>query len=250
MKRLLQQEFHNLYCNSDYESQNINVNEQLSSSERKLAEGSLYLQFTLISTIGFITLLPESVSNWDVDALKEESLPQKWKKNVKAGPVWDEDDFFINYVGHPVSGAWYYTMARNDGIDPFGSFLYSAFVSTFVWEYGYEAFAEIPSIQDLFSTPIIGSLMGEYFYYLETKIDANSGLVLNSKILGNISYFFLNPFGSMANGISSWLDMSVTMKFQTYQVNNSKENLQYNEIIQKPVEISHYDYGVTLNLEF
>ena len=81
----------------------------------------------------------------------------------------------INYLGHPISGAVYYVMARNDGLNPFESFIFSTLMSSFFWEYGYEAFAEIPSMQDLVSTPIVGAFMGEYMHYLEGVLDENGG---------------------------------------------------------------------------
>jgi len=194
--------------------------------------------------------MPESVTNWDKNSLEETSLWDKWKANVKAGPVWDEDDFVINYIGHPVSGAWYYTMARNDGIDPLGSFLYSVFVSTFVWEYGYEAFAEIPSIQDLISTPVIGSLMGEYMYRLGKDIDKNGGEVLGSRFLGSFSYFLIDPLGNIGNGIGDVLDLSVTMKYQTFQPYNNINQQTYNRSIEKPSQFASFDYGFMINVEF
>ncbi|MEA1892576.1 MAG: DUF3943 domain-containing protein [Campylobacterota bacterium] len=195
-------------------------------------------------------VLPESITKWNLDVLDDASLSQRWKNNVKAGPVMDEDDFFINYIGHPVSGAWYYTMARNDGLDPFESFLFSTFVSTFIWEYGYEAFAEIPSIQDLIATPIVGSLLGEYFIYLEKQIDKNSGKIWGYQSLGSISYFLIDPIGNMSNGLSNFFDLSVTMKFQTYQLSNSINQTNYNIALNKPTEFSNFDYGVILNFEF
>ena len=214
---LLKQHFIPLNIYSDYDSLNLNVNETLSSSEKKLAEGTLYTQMFMVGTVGLLYVMPESVSKWDKDALAEQSLGDRWLEHVQEGPVWDEDDFAINYIGHPVSGAWYYTMARNYGISPESSFLYSVFLSTCIWEYGYEAFAEIPSWQDIFSTPIVGSLIGEYFYYLEKEIDKNNGEVLESKMLGNISYFFLNPIGNISNGLSELFNISATLHFQTYQ---------------------------------
>ncbi|WP_203249645.1 MULTISPECIES: DUF3943 domain-containing protein [Cysteiniphilum] len=64
------------------------------------------------------------------------------------------------YIGHPYAGAIYYMAARDSGFGEFESFLYSAFISTFFWEYGVEAFAEVPSIQDLIVTPVDGWLLG------------------------------------------------------------------------------------------
>ncbi|MCG7586442.1 DUF3943 domain-containing protein, partial [Photobacterium sp. OFAV2-7] len=47
---------------------------------------------------GVIALLPEDISNWDNSS---ERLMEKWWKNVKDGPVWDRDIWYINYIGHP-----------------------------------------------------------------------------------------------------------------------------------------------------
>jgi len=193
--------------------------------------------------------MPDSVTNWD-SSDNDKSLSQKWKENVKAGPVMDEDDFVINYIGHPVSGAWYYTLARNDGYDEFESFLYSFFISTFVWEYGYEAFAEIPSIQDIISTPVIGSLMGEGMYYLEQELDKNNGIIWGSSYLGNISYFFLNPFGQIADGMSTWFDVGATMRFETYQPQSYMAQTQYNRSLNKPNQFYNPYYGILINFEF
>ena len=194
-------------------------------------------------------MMPDSVTNWD-SSDDDKSLSDKWKENVKAGPVMDEDDFFINYIGHPVSGAWYYTMARNDGFDEFESFLYSAFVSTIIWEYGYEAFAEVPSIQDLISTPVIGSLMGEGMFYLEKELDKNRGIIWGSKYLGNVSYFFLNPFGNVAKGMGTWFDVGATARFETYQPQSYIAQAQYNRSIYKPNQFVNPYYGILIDFQF
>jgi len=252
MNRLLKKNYisldNNLY--RDYIPQNINVNNNLTKSEKKIIEDTLYLQGFMLTTISILYMLPESVTKWDPDEANGQNLGKKWKDNVSDGPVIDEDGSVINYIGHPVSGAIYYTMARNDDLDPFQSFMFSFIMSTFIWENGYEAFAEIPSIQDLISTPIIGALMGEYMYYLEQKLDKNRGIIWGSSSLGNISYFFLNPMGQMADGLSEWLDLSITMKFETYQEATMIRQEQYNVSLNKPYQFHNFNYGVLINLEF
>jgi hypothetical protein len=235
---------------SDYSSKNINVNDKLSTSQKKIIEDTLYMQVFMVGTIGALLLLPESVTKWDLDSLEDKSLSQRWKYNVKAGPVMDKDDFFINYIGHPVSGAWYYNMARNDGLDEFDSFLFSVFVSTFIWEYGYEAFAEIPSIQDLIATPVVGAFIGEYFHYLEKQLDKNRGLIWNNQSLGNISYFLLDPIGNVSGGLSKFFNVNVTMRFETYQPLYSIKQSDYNQFINKPAQFSNFEYSLILNFEF
>ncbi len=80
---------------------------------------------------------------------------------MEYGPRVDEDGVVLNYVMHPYFGAIYYMTARSSGFKAVESFMYSALMSTFFWEYGVEAFAEKPSTQDLILTPVLGSVMRE-----------------------------------------------------------------------------------------
>ena len=118
---------------------------------------------------------------------------KKWHQHVKEGPVTDKDDLFLNYIAHPYVGAWYYMAGRSSGVGIFGSFLYSFAFSTFFWEYGIEAFAEIPSKQDLIITPIGGSILGEGFYILKRHIIENDYELLNSKFFGKLMIWLMDP---------------------------------------------------------
>lgn len=199
----------------------INVNETLPPRYKAVVEDSLYLQLIMLSSITALAMLPEEITNWNAAKLEEKSLSTRWKDHVSTQPVWDNDSWVINYIGHPISGAWYYTMGRNDGMSIGESAALSALMSTFFWEYGYEAFAEVPSIQDLIFTPLFGSILGEGMYILEGKLDQNGGKVFGSRALGNVSYFLLDPLGNIANGMKEALlyfriDLDVTMTIQTY----------------------------------
>lgn len=205
----------------DYLPTTINVNEALPYRYREVVEDSVYLQGVMLSSIAILTFLPEDITNWNAAKLEEKSLSQRWKDHVSTKPVWDNDNWVINYIGHPVAGAYYYTLARNDGFTIGESAAFSTLMSTFFWEYGYEAFAEVPSIQDLIFTPLVGSFFGEGMFILERKLDQRGGVVFGSKSLGNISYFFLDPLGSIADGMKNALlffriDLDVTMSIQTY----------------------------------
>ncbi len=251
-RRLIQPDFspYNPFFYRDYKPETINFNNKLTSSQKKLTENFLYTQAFMISTVLVLWIMPESVSKWDKDALKEKSLSDRWEEHVKEGPVWDRDDWGINYIGHPVSGAWYYAAARNYGISPEGSFFYSFFLSTFIWEYGYEAFAEIPSWQDIFSTPILGSFLGEGFYYLEKKLDRNKGEVFGSKTLGNISYFLLNPLGNISDGLSNFFDIHATFKFQSYQSNLFSDQKRKYLFENRPNITDQQAYGFVLDIQY
>jgi len=252
MDDLLDKNFISLDDNlgKDYIVEDYNINENLSSSGRKIIEDTAYVQVAMVTTVGVLLLLPQSVTNWDPNTLDDKPLDEKWKEHVAAGPVMDEDDAVINYIGHPISGAIYYTMARNDGLSPWNSFLFSTLMSSFFWEYGYEAFAEVPSIQDLISTPLIGSFMGEGMHYLEGELDNNNGIIWGSKYLGNISYFFLDPMGNMAHGIGEFLDLSVSMHFTAYQQSAYIHQNKYDMVINKPYQFRGFNYGVVLDLKY
>lgn len=149
--------------------------------------------------IGIISLLPEDVSNWD----KEEGIYNKWFENVSDGPVWDRDNGPLNFIGHPYFGGVYYQVARKSGYRQWDSFIYSAFMSTFYWEYGIEAFAETPSIQDLVITPVLGWAYGEWAFTTEMEIRANDDTVLGSSFLGSTALILLDPVDSLSVGINN-----------------------------------------------
>jgi len=149
--------------------------------------------------IGLIALLPEDISNWD----KEQGIFNKWSDNVKSGPVWDRDTGMLNLVGHPYFGGVYYQVARKSGYRQWDAFMYATIMSTFYWEYGIEAFAEVPSIQDLVITPVLGWAYGEWAYNTEMDIREDGGDVLGSSMLGSTALFFLDPVDYMSVGINN-----------------------------------------------
>ncbi len=151
---------------------------------------------TGIGAMGVLYLMPSSFTNWEDDG---EGPFEKWWDNVSHAPVWDEDDFFLNYVTHPYSGAIYYMGARSAGASAVQSFWYSFALSTFFWEYGIEAFAERPSIQDLIVTPVTGALLGEYFYMVKRDILRDNREVWGSKFLGTTTLFLIDPMTEISN---------------------------------------------------
>ena len=74
-------------------------------------------------------------------------------------------------------------------------------MSTFFWEYGIEAFAEIPSVQDLIFTPVVGSVVGEIFFITKKRIVRHDKKVLNSRFLGITSLFIIDPFNTILDGL-------------------------------------------------
>ncbi len=174
---------------------------KLSQKEKTLLKSVADFGVIGAGALGLIYAMPESVSKWD-KSIGFAGMAKKYKDRVKAGPVWDHDNPYYNYIGHPISGAAYYTMVRHQGFSALESATFSFFMSTFFWEYGIEAVAEIPSIQDLIITPLVGSIMGEVFYSWSNAIELNNGKVLGSKTLGKTVSVLLDPAGALGKQIN------------------------------------------------
>ncbi|MCB1237536.1 MAG: DUF3943 domain-containing protein [Verrucomicrobiae bacterium] len=85
---------------------------------------------------------------------------ETFKDGFRSGPKWDDDEWYWNYIAHPLWGSETYLRARSQNFTFFESFLFST-ASSVVWEYGMENWASHPSQQDLMFTSTIGSLIGE-----------------------------------------------------------------------------------------
>lgn len=73
--------------------------------------------------------------------------------------VFDQDQPYWNWLIHPLTGSQLYLFYRSTGYSRTGS-LGMAFVSSFLWEFTVEVWSEPASIQDLYQTPVLGSLLG------------------------------------------------------------------------------------------
>jgi hypothetical protein len=109
---------------------------------------------------GILYLLPEDVTKWTAEQRK--TSIHRWWENVQH-PTWDEDNWYVNYLGHPYFGAIAYIRARERRFGAFGGFWYAALLSG-LYEFGIEALFERPSYQDLIVTPIAGTLLGALLF--------------------------------------------------------------------------------------
>ncbi|HEY6143457.1 MAG TPA: DUF3943 domain-containing protein [Flavobacterium sp.] len=184
---------------------------------------SIYVGATVIA-FGVLWTMPESVTNWDKEEMKEKGILWKWKENVKAGPVWDDDDWVLNWITHPYCGGIYYMTARSSGFTILESFGYSAIMSTFFWEYGIEAFAEIPSIQDLIITPVFGSVVGEGFFYAKKTILRHDHQILKSKVLGYTALVLMDPFNTILDGFGYQSKVKTQMNVTPVGLNQFSKN--------------------------
>lgn len=166
----------------------------------------LAYQFAVIAVL---YVAPVSVSGWE-DEQKQNFSFEKWRNNVR-NPVWDSDRWYVNYILHPYWGGAYYIRGRERGLSRSQSFWYSAMLST-IYEYGAEALFEPVSIQDLFVTPIVGSLIGEYLFSpWRASIRAKPGaLDWSDKAV----LLLTDPLGVANAQMDDWLGVKTTLTFQ------------------------------------
>ncbi|CAN5684497.1 hypothetical protein BH10BDE1_BH10BDE1_00530 [soil metagenome] len=219
------------------------IDTNLFSTDKNVVTDTRNIAVGMGLMMGLLWVMPESVTKWDKEQVRENpgGLLSRWRENVNKGPVIDHDDPWINYLGHPLSGAATYTMARHSGNGPLASFGYSVAMSTFFWEYGVEAFAEVPSIQDLIVTPVIGSLIGEAFIGVERKIHENNDHVFGSKRLGKIALIVLSPADAFSKVVNATIGKSI--------LKNGSTDItlrRYNNIFGQQVNI----LGFQLRFEF
>ena len=147
-----------------------------------------------VGTLFVLELLPEDATNWNRASIQQYSPGTRWVRNVlKRGPEWDGDKFIFNYVLHPYAGAAYFMAARSCGFNYYQSLLYTTLISTVLWEFGIEGTMERPSIQDIFITPIVGSLVGELFYKAKRYLVTHDYRLLGSRFLGGFVAFVVDP---------------------------------------------------------
>lgn len=143
--------------------------------------------------LGILQILPEDATAWNKSEIARTNPFKRWWEHVKAGPTWDKDKPIFNEILHPYAGAAYYMSARSQGCNVWQSWAYCTFISTIFWEYGIEAFNEVPSTQDLIITPLGGLILGETFYIIKRYIVDRDYYLWGSRPLGYIVAFLTDP---------------------------------------------------------
>lgn len=161
---------------------------------KRLWINSAVLGGAYVGALLVLECLPEDATSWNRASLQSVPLGRRWVNHVlKQGPEWDADNPIFNCVLHPYAGAAYFMAARSNGFNFYQSLLYSTLVSTVGWEFGIEAFMERPSYQDLFITPLLGSVLGEGFYRIKRHIVDNGYCLAGSRFLGGLVCFLVDP---------------------------------------------------------
>ena len=152
-----------------------------------------------LNVLGIIYIMPESVTNWTAEQ-KRAGLGN-YRATFSKGPHLDQDHWAFNYITHPLAGSGYFVTARRRGFGWKGALFYSSLVSTFGWEMGVETFFEQPSVQDLWVTPVIGTIMGESMLRLHQRLfERRFGA---SRVLGIMLLGVMDPTGSLSRWVAS-----------------------------------------------
>lgn len=189
-QQTVKNKFHRAYFDS-LNQRTILRNENVSWGQKYWRATALTLTFQT-TTLGVGLLMSKDFTNWSTGS------SQVHKENLRIAftrpPVIDQDPWYINYLGHPYQGSYYYNAYRSQGAHIWQSVLMSAVYST-SWEYLIEGNFERPSIQDMIITPVLGSVLGECAHYLTIRMSLN-GYTWYEKVLVSI----INPMFALNNG--------------------------------------------------
>lgn len=178
-----------------------------------LRRDTAYLLSYHVAAIGFLYMLPESISNWSEEDKENYSLSQWWDNVTR--PQWDDDKHWLNYLAHPYWGAAYYVRARERGFDARVSFWYSVAMST-AYEFGAEALFERPSLQDLVVTPVGGVILGEYFMDVRARVAQQYAPEAQMLFRHRALLAVTDPLGAINRQVQSWLGLDEDLRIQPY----------------------------------
>ncbi|RYZ68052.1 MAG: DUF3943 domain-containing protein [Proteobacteria bacterium] len=118
--------------------------------------------------------------------IREHGSFRNWRTNI-VRPHFDQDGINFNLINHSYAGNIYYNFYRSRGYEKKNAVFWSI-VSGAAFEFTIESITERPSIQDLYQTPILGSLLGMGFE--ATSLYFHSLDVWPARVLG----YIFNPF--------------------------------------------------------
>ncbi|HEU5167928.1 MAG TPA: DUF3943 domain-containing protein, partial [Chitinophagaceae bacterium] len=167
---------------------------------KKIGRAELFIGGAELLGATALIVAPNDITKWSPDW--ERDAWRHMKRSLSKLPVWDDDEWQINFIGHPVSGSFYYNSLRSQNAGILHSFLFAT-AQSFIWEYIIEATSEKPSTQDLIITPIVGSILGESIHRLTMSMRKN-GFNFFEKVfvlIFNPPFVFNNGFGPRFNPI-------------------------------------------------
>ena len=167
---------------------------------KKIGRAELFIGGVELLGMAVLIMMPKEVTKWPHDWAQD--ALRNIKRSVSTLPVWDKDEWKINYIGHTVAGSYYYNALRSQHATRVQSFLFAT-AQSFIWEYVIEGMAEHPSTQDLFITPIGGLILGEATHQLTMNMRRN-GFNFFEKVfvlIFNPMFVLNNGFGPKFNPV-------------------------------------------------
>ncbi|RYZ77462.1 MAG: DUF3943 domain-containing protein [Proteobacteria bacterium] len=163
------------------------------SAQEKSAAADSYVQVSRedisagekAANFGFIYLV-----QWTGYYVSQESVVRDHGslKNMRENitkPHFDKDHFNWNLSKHTLTGQYYYLFYRSRGYGKQSAFHWSA-ISSLAFEFAIETATERPSYQDIYQTPVFGSILGMgterlslYLHSLQTVPTTLLGYLLN-----------------------------------------------------------------------
>lgn len=174
------------------ENGKVQLRNQPARFTRKMVRGSLLVFGIEAIEYGGLALLNPQISGWSSGSF--DNYGSNMQRAFTAPPVFDNDKWYFNYMGHPYEGALYYNAVRSQSATMVQSALFNL-GHTLLWEYVIESGLEQPSIQDLIVTPVTGMLLGELIHR-GTMAMARNGF----KWYEATAVVILNPMYMLNNG--------------------------------------------------
>ena len=246
---------------SDVEISSETESESVSSKDIMISVGDVFLVNMVFNSSARI-FLQEEYSETNLGTMN---------KNLKSRWVWDEDGFFMNQMGHPYQGSLYFMAGRSNGLNFWQSFLVSASGSLF-----WEGFGETtpPSINDIITTPISGTILGEVLHrlfidvyeifpplaWIFSPINGINQVVRNKRLLSSshierLDLLFHGSFEQSYANFSSYFPSETSKKF----AGGGEIHIQYGNSVghttQEPLDTFDSDLTFSVskdyyNLEF
>ena len=123
--------------------------------------------------------------------IQERGSFNNWRQNPFR-PHFDFDGFNYNVFAHSIVGQLYYQYYRSRGYSEGASFLWT-FLSSAAFEFSIETVTERPSFQDVYQTPVFGTLVGMGFERISLFLHSTD--FWPARVLG----YIFNPFSLIPN---------------------------------------------------
>lgn len=120
------------------------------------------------------------------DKIRSQGSFKNWQENPFR-PHFDNDNFKYNLIWHTVTGQLYFQYYRSRGYTEISAFAWTV-LSSLAFEFTIETVTEPPSFQDIYQTPVFGTVIGLSFERLSNYLHSQDTWATHA-----LGYLF-NPF--------------------------------------------------------